>query len=101
MKLNILENFMAIEVKCINKGDRYNPHKAITHIGGINPDGTSWKLSQTDAIAGIESGQYDFFVSSRFGIVKVIVATRNGNKYLKTENDGESPNNLLSLPECS
>nr|WP_269474859.1 DUF3892 domain-containing protein [Serratia ureilytica] len=23
-----------------------------------------------------------------------------GNKYLKTQNDGEQPNNLLSLPEC-
>ncbi|WP_428792364.1 DUF3892 domain-containing protein [Vibrio splendidus] len=22
------------------------------------------------------------------------------NVYLKTENDGEQPNNLLSLPEC-
>ncbi|WP_257214308.1 DUF3892 domain-containing protein [Serratia marcescens] len=22
-----------------------------------------------------------------------------GNKYLKTQNDGEQPNNLLSLPE--
>ncbi|MDD3927909.1 MAG: DUF3892 domain-containing protein, partial [bacterium] len=24
----------------------------------------------------------------------------SGNKYLKTQNDGEQPNNLLSLPEC-
>lgn len=31
----------------------------------------------------------------------VIVAIHNGNKYIKTENDGEQPNNLLSLRECS
>lgn len=33
--------------------------------------------------------------------VWVIVATSQyGNKYLKTDNDGEQPNNLLILPEC-
>jgi hypothetical protein len=33
--------------------------------------------------------------------VWVIVArSAAGNKYLKTQNDGEQPNNLLSLPEC-
>jgi hypothetical protein len=31
----------------------------------------------------------------------VIVGTsRYGHKYLKTEADGEQPDNLLSLPEC-
>ncbi|WP_293875992.1 MULTISPECIES: DUF3892 domain-containing protein [unclassified Sphingomonas] len=33
--------------------------------------------------------------------VQVIVARSvSGNKYLKTQSDGEQPNNLLSLPEC-
>jgi hypothetical protein len=33
--------------------------------------------------------------------VRVIVAvSRYGNKYPKTEIDGDDPNNLLSLPEC-
>ena len=32
--------------------------------------------------------------------VDVIVASHNGNKYLKTKNDGLQPDNLLSLPEC-
>lgn len=37
----------------------------------------------------------------RGSVVSVIVAvSRFGNKYLKTEADGEHPNNLLSLPEC-
>jgi hypothetical protein len=32
---------------------------------------------------------------------KLIVATSHfGNKYVKTERDGEQPDNLLSLPEC-
>ncbi|MBA4156890.1 MAG: DUF3892 domain-containing protein [Gemmatimonadetes bacterium] len=30
----------------------------------------------------------------------VAATSRFGKKYLKTEADGELPNNLLSLPEC-
>ena len=93
---------MAIEVKCINKSERYNPHERIINIGGTNADGTRWKLSQPDAIAGIESGKWQFYVSRpKEDTVKVIVAVSPyGNKYLKTEADGDQPNNLLSLPEC-
>jgi Protein of unknown function (DUF3892) len=32
--------------------------------------------------------------------VAVIVAFHSGRKYLKTEADGYSPDNLLALPEC-
>lgn len=44
---------------------------------------------------------FNFYVSVQNRPVKVIVAvSKYGNKYLKTEADGEEPNNLLSLPEC-
>ena len=44
------------EVLCVHKTDRSNPHERITHVGGRNDDGTAWKITQEEAIAGIESG---------------------------------------------
>ncbi|PTX94180.1 DUF3892 domain-containing protein [Spartobacteria bacterium LR76] len=87
---------MEVEVKCINKTDRQNPHERIKNIGGFQ----QWKLSEAEAIAGIEAGTWQFYVNVNNRRVRVIVATRLGVKYLKTENDGDHPNNLLSLPEC-
>jgi Protein of unknown function (DUF3892) len=89
------------QVKCINKSDRFNAHERITHIGGTNEDGTSWKITLPRAIEGIENGKWKFYASVNEKSVWVIVSTSSsGNKYLKTESDGEQPNNLLSLPEC-
>ena len=89
------------QVSCINKIDRPNPHERITHIGGVS-NGKSWKITQQDAITGIETGKWDFFVKVGGKEVNVIVAvSRYNNKYLKTEADGEQPNNFLSLSECS
>lgn len=89
------------QVLCVNKSDRYNPHERITHIGGKNADGTAWKLTQQEAINGIEGGKWQFYVKTGWHTVDVIVATsRFGHKYLKTTSDGVEPNNLLNLAEC-
>ena len=89
------------EILCINKCDRSNPHERILNIGGRNDDGTAWKVSQPEAIEGIETSKWEFYVRRGGYVVNVIVAvSRYGNKYLKTQPDGEQPDNLLSLPEC-
>ena len=92
---------MAVRISCINKIERYNAFERIQFIGGVNPDGGRWKLSQQQAIKDIEAGKYAFYVSVNGSKVKVIVSiSPHGNKYLKTEADGNEPNNLLCLPEC-
>ena len=88
------------EIKCINKLDRQNPHERILNVGGF-ANGKPWKISQQDAVKYIEEDRYSFYVQKAGKKVKVIVArSQYGHKYIKTEADGEHPNNLLSLPEC-
>jgi hypothetical protein len=92
----------SVRISCINKQDRYSAHERISNIGGVNPDGGRWKLTEQQAIEGIEQGKWSFYVERPAGDrVQVIIArSQYGNKYLKTEADGEQPNNLLSLQEC-
>ena len=90
-----------LQVTCINKrGDHYNPHERIQAIGGVDPTIGRWKHLEDDAIRNIENRTHSYFVSVGGRTVNVVVATHNGRKYLKTEADGYSPDNLLALPEC-
>lgn len=95
---------MAIQVRvmCINKPDRYDPYRHITHIGGINPDGGRWRLTEEEAIAGIRRGDWNFYVQAGGRTVWVTIERGpSGREYLKTEPDAYRPDNLLSLPECT
>jgi hypothetical protein len=90
-----------IEIRCINKSNRTNHYERISFIGGVNADGTHWKMSESAAIAAIKIGTYTFYVNRGGTSVDVIIAKSvYGNEYLKTVADGEQPDNLLSLPEC-
>lgn len=92
---------MEVKISCINKNDRNNPYEAITHVGGLNPDGTKWRLSRQETIQSIYDDKYNFYVEVNNDRVEVIVAVSPyGHKYLKTVADGDKPNNLLSLDEC-
>lgn len=84
-----------IEIKCINKDDRFSPHERIQAVGG---DGWKWPLDK--AIQAALSKAVSFFVTQNGRQVAVDVAYHLGRPYLKTVPDSVFDNNLLYLPEC-
>ena len=87
-----------LEIKCINKTPRNNPNGRIQKVGGFD-NGQRWRLTEDEAIAGIEAKKWLFHVSVGGASVRVVVAQHDGRKYLKAQIDGLRPNNLLRLPE--
>jgi hypothetical protein len=87
-------------VVCITKrGGHYNPHERITHVG-IQTVRSRERHTQEQVIYWIDTRQHSFYVVRNGRSVEVMVASRNGRKYLKTEANGNEPNNLLALPDC-
>lgn len=84
-------------VSSVNRAYSSDPLERIENIGGVNSDRTRWQLSQAAAIAAIEAGTDEFFVETAAGPVRLIVLTRAGQKYLKTERETTHPDDLLSL----
>ena len=85
-------------IDSIKKTAKASSHERITHFGGINPDGSHWRISQRKAIAAIESGVWAFNTNVFGKTLDVIIGiTEAGDKYLKAENDDKQPNSLLSL----
>ena len=90
-----------VRISCINKTNRSSAHERIENVGGVSGDGSRWKLPESQAIQDIKDDRWSFYVERPAGHrVAVVIATRLGHEYLKTEADGEQPDNLLALPEC-
>jgi hypothetical protein len=90
---------MKYQVTCKVK---YEEHERISEIGCVDQSGTQRRFKEDEAINLIEMREAEFYVDRPEGhTVRVIVAVSpQGHKFLKTEADGEKPNNLLSLPTC-
>lgn len=96
---------MAIKITCINKdnGNHENPNVAITDLGWVKDgDGTSGKSTRLEMYNWIKNDKGEAYVKDGQGNkAKLIIAeTISGTKYVKTEADTSTKNNLLSLPEC-
>ena len=88
-----------VQISCINKDDRYSPYERIRNLGGVH-NGKAWKHTLNEVIDFIERRVYSFHTHVNGHTRNVIIATRHGVKYLKTEADNDTPDNLLSLQEC-
>jgi len=88
-------------ISSVTRSDRLNHDRRIRAIGGVNPDGAHWRLSEAEAIAGIEAGSWSFYLDRDGRELPVIVAvSKYGSKYIKGAGDALHPESLLALPEC-
>jgi hypothetical protein len=84
-----------LQVRCINKQPRQNPHEGITHLGG---DG--WKWTREDVVKSIDAKTNTFFTLVAGTRANVGVVEGPNGKYVRTHADGQWNDNLLALPEC-
>ncbi len=82
--------------------EKHSLYERIVSIGCVEVGtGLHRRFTEDEAINSIDKGTDSFFVERPVGHrVWVIVALHEGRRYIKTEADGEIPNNLLALPEC-
>jgi len=89
-----------LQVMCVTQRPHHDPYERVGFIGGVKPDGSRWRLAELQAIVAIQAGTMHFFVTGGGTTTRVIVDHHKGRAYLKTMDDGETPDTLLSLPEC-
>ena len=88
------------QIDCIRVRDGSSAEDRISHIGGVNPDGTRWKMTQERAVYLMEEGWGFYVAVSGQAAWCEVAISRQGDKYIKTAADGEFPSHLLDLPEC-
>ena len=84
-------------VSSVNRAYSRDPFERIESIGGVNSDHSLWKLSQAAAIGLIEEGSDEFVFRTGDEIVRLVVLTRGGEKYLQSEREKTHPDDLLNL----
>ncbi len=84
-------------VSLVNRAYSSDPLERIASIGGTTSDHSHWSLSQAAAIAVIEAGTDEFYIKAGDQTVKLVVLTRGGEKYLRTEREDTHPDDLLNL----
>ena len=84
-----------VQVTCINKQPRQNPHEGITHLGG-----QGWRWTRQEVVASINQQTNTFFTLVGGRRANIAVINGPNGPYLRTHADGAWNDNLLALPEC-
>ncbi|MGX1786141.1 DUF3892 domain-containing protein [Bosea sp. NPDC055332] len=84
-----------VQVTCINKIPRNDPHEGITHLGN-----STGKWTRQAVIDWIERKENTFYTLVQGNRGNIGVVNGPNGKYLRTYADGKWNDNLLSLPEC-
>jgi len=90
----------SLQILSATKDHRLDPYRCVTHIGGVNADGSPWGLSIGEAIEGIRARQWEFYLIDQAGqkLWLHVTVSRDGHEYLKTLSDPGVPRILLALP---
>ncbi len=84
-----------VQVTCINKQPRQNPHEGITHLGG-----SGWRWTRQQVVDSINGGTNTFYTLAAGRRADVAVVDGPNGQYLRTHANGVWNDNLLALPEC-
>jgi hypothetical protein len=85
-----------VQVTCINKQPRNDPHEGITHLGG-----SAWKWPRAEVIQSIRNKTNTFFTRVNGKRADVAIVEGQNGAYVRTHADGQWNDNLLALPECA
>lgn len=70
-------------------------------ITSLCNDGETWSpRSKTLAMIDIENGSHTYYVPWQSGRTEIHVVNGATGKYLRTQRDGSTSNNLDDLPDC-
>lgn len=86
---------MDIQVTCINKEPRFNPHEGIINLGGIG-----WKWTKEQVIYSIRTNTNTFYTYVNGKRANIAIVQGANGPYLRTHTDGIFNDNLLALGEC-
>ena len=90
-----------LRILCVKKIIKGQILERITHIGGVNGTGEKWSITIEEAIAGIKSGIWDFYIVEQRQELSVHINTLEENKSnLMAKGLGYLHNLLEDLPEC-
>lgn len=94
-----MNRFRIFYVKKITRG----PFKGdITHISGISESGENWNISIHEAIEGISSGRWGFYLVEGLEEIQVSICSLHDSEvFLSARGQGYLHNLLEDLPECS